>query len=292
MKPTLLVLAAGMGSRYGGLKQLDPVGPAGETLLEYSVYDAMRAGFGKVVFIIRKEFARQFKEQVGSRFAHKIAVDYAFQELDALPKGFQVPEGRIKPWGTGHAVWVARPMVDGPFVVINADDFYGSEAYAAAADFFTGHGRTWPPQFFLAAYPLHTTLSEHGTVSRGVCSVDDDGYLQSVTEHTAIGSLSECGLAADTPVSMNFFGFTPALFEFLEAQLITFLQEHIREPKAEFYLPRAVATMIARKQAKVRVATAGGRWMGVTYADDKAKVQADLLNMIGCGAYPDNLWLA
>lgn len=279
-----------MGSRYGGLKQLDPVGPSGETLLEYSVFDAIRAGFGKVVFIIRREFSRQFKEQVTARFTGKIQIDFAFQELDALPKGFKSPPGRVKPWGTGHAVWVAQPMVDSPFVVINADDFYGHNAYATAAEFFKNHHASWPPQFLLASYPLASTLSSHGTVSRGVCTVDESGFLQSVVEHTAISTPAAAGLTDSTPVSMNFFGFTPDLFNFLEAQLETFLESKLEDPKAEFYLPQAVGTMITRKQAKVKVVPSGGRWMGVTYADDKPNVQQALLTMIANGDYPGNLW--
>lgn len=216
MKPSLLILAAGMGSRYGGLKQMDPVGPSGETLLEYSVYDAIRAGFGRVVFVIRKEFHKQFREQVAARFAGHIQIDYVFQELDLLPKGFHLPAQRQKPWGTGHAVWVAKNAVQEPFAVINADDFYGPAAYRVVADYFTASRASWPPQFLLVSYALADTLSPYGTVSRGICTVDKEGCLESVVERTALSfdtdgafyqndDSDKVYLPDSTPVSMNFF---------------------------------------------------------------------------------------
>jgi hypothetical protein len=306
---SLLVLAAGLGSRYGGLKQLDPVGPAGETLLDYAVFDAARAGFGRVVFVIRREFTAEFREKIGARYAGRVAVDYVFQSLDALPPGFTPPAGREKPWGTGHAVWCAREVVQENFAVINADDFYGAEALQKLGEFLQGSeisnlkfqmrpAQTRPPQmlpavFALAGYRLANTLSEHGAVSRGVCEVGADGALRSITEQTNL-SPADVGsgrkFSGDEIVSMNCWGFTPALFPALDAQLAEFLRDHGDQVKAEFYLPAAVSVMIARREAGGRVLPTASTWFGVTYREDKPRVQAALAELVRRGAYPEKLF--
>lgn len=298
MNPTLLVLAAGMGSRYGGLKQLDPVGPGGETLLDYSVHDALRAGFGRVVFLIRRDIETEFREKVGARYAGKIAVDYAFQQLDALPGGHVPPAGRAKPWGTAHAIWCARHAVDTPFAAINADDFYGADAFRRIGEFLrttaTGAGR--PATFAMAGYRLDKTLSEHGTVARGICEVGADGLLRRIEELTDIvrhpdGAIISDGrvIAGDTPVSMNFWGFTPQVFVFLEKVLCEFLARNVTSEKAEHYIPSAVAEMIAAGDATVRVLPTDADWFGVTYRDDRPAVVESLRRLVGEGAYPERL---
>ena len=305
MKPTLLVLAAGMGSRYGGLKQLDPMGPSGETLLDYSVFDALRAGFGRVVFVIRRDFEDQFRAAVGRRFEGRTEVGYVFQELDKLPGGFTRPTTRQKPWGTGHAIWCARDEVKTPFAAINADDFYGAGAYRALADFFTaspGDHASGPARFAMVGYQLDRTLSEHGSVARGVCAVDAHGDLQRVEECTGIERSSPGGpirsprpdgsfeefTGAET-VSMNFWGFTPALFPLLEAGLEGFLRAKIDDPKAEYYIPVAVAETIAAGAARVRVLPTDATWFGVTYREDKGGVAASLAELARAGVYPADL---
>ena len=305
MSTSLLVLAAGLGSRYGGLKQLDPVGPTGETLLDYAVFDAVRAGFGRVVFVIRRDFEAEFREKVGARYAGRVAVDYAFQSLDALPPGFTPPAGREKPWGTGHAVWCAREAVRENFAVINADDFYGAEALQKLAAFLQGSeildlkseirpGRTRPAaEFALAGYRLANTLSEHGAVSRGVCEVGADGTLRSITEQTNLFP-ADVGpgrkFSGDEIVSMNCWGFTPALFPALDAQLAEFLRAQGGQAKAEFYLPAAVSVMIARGEAHGRVLPTASTWFGVTYREDKPRVQAALAELVRRGEYPERLF--
>lgn len=303
MKPTLLILAAGMGSRFGGLKQLEGLGPSGETILEYSVYDALRAGFGKVVFVIRQDFRQAFKERISQKFLSRVPVDHVFQELDDLPEGFVPPPERQKPWGTGHAVLCARRAIEEPFAVINADDFYGRAGFATLADYLSG-GPThtpWPAPFALVAYPLGRTVSAHGPVSRGICQVDEDGYLKNVVERPAIESAPDGPyyrdaarrrhtLANDTPTSMNLWGFTPALFDFLENGFKDFLAAKASDPKAEFYLPQAVADMIRRRQAKVRVLRTDAPWMGLTYPQDLPEVRQRLQALIDGREYPRNLW--
>lgn len=300
--PTLLVLAAGMGSRFGGLKQMEPLGPGGETVLEYSVYDAVRAGFTKVVFVVRRRFADAFRAQVLARFENQVAVDLAFQELDALPTPFQLPPGREKPWGTAHAVLSARPQVTTPFAVINADDFYGPEAFRQLAAFLSKVRDTWPASFGLVAYRLGNTLSEHGTVSRGVCEIDSRGYLVSVQERekieaTADGprALTDEGpvpLGVDTPVSMNMMAFTPAVFPFLEEQFREFLEERGSQPRSEFYLPAAVASIIRRGQCRVTVLDTAGQWLGVTYPEDREGFRTSIARKVEAGEYPSPLWNA
>lgn len=295
MQPTLLVLAAGMGSRYGGLKQIDPVGPAGETVLDYAVHDALRAGFGRVVFIIRRDFEEVFRAQVGAKYAGRIAVDYVFQALDALPAGFTPPPGREKPWGTGHAVWCARDVVREPFAVINADDFYGADSFARLGRFLSGlpTPHATPAPFAMVGFKLANTLSEHGSVARGICTAGSDGRLVSIVEHTGILP-EEIGpgkkYTGAEIASLNCWAFTPALFAGLDAQLRTFLTERGREPKAEFYLPAAVSTMIQQGTATVQVLPTESSWFGVTYREDKPRVVASIAALVASGQYPARLF--
>lgn len=293
MSPTLLVLAAGMGSRYGGLKQIDPVGPSGETVLDYAVFDAIRAGFGRVVFVIRRDFEALFREKVGSRYAGRIAVDYVFQSLDALPENFTPPAGREKPWGTGHAVWCARGVVKENFAVINADDFYGADSFARLAAFLRSGGAATAGEFAIVGFRLANTLSEHGAVSRGVCASGSDGTLRSIVEETGIAP-ADVGagkkFSGDEIVSMNCWGFTPALFKALDEQLRAFLASRGGEPKAEFYLPAAVSEQIGRGQATVRVLPTESAWFGVTYREDKPRVQATVAELVATGKYPAQLF--
>ncbi len=309
MSLTLVVLAAGMGSRYGGLKQIDPVGPSGETVLDYAVFDAVRAGFARVVFVIRRDFEALFREKIGARYAGRIAVDYVFQAIEALPAGFVSPAGREKPWGTGHAVWCARDAVRENFAVINADDFYGADSFAQLARFLTA---ARGGDYAMVGFRLANTLSEHGLVSRGVCATGADGALRSIVEHTGIAP-AEVGagrkFSGDEVVSMNCWGFTPALFAGLDAQFRGFLETHAgRVPspgsgargegtpptanplKAEFYLPAAVSTMIERGEAGVRVLPTESAWFGVTYREDKPRVEAAIADLVVRGLYPGKLW--
>jgi hypothetical protein len=301
VRPTLIVLAAGMGSRFGGLKQIAALGPSGETILEYSVYDAMSAGFNRAVFVIRHDFEAQFRETIGKRFESKIDVDYAFQGLDDLPAPFVVPLGRTKPWGTAHAVLAARRLVNAPFAVINADDFYGADSYERLAQFLsTAKAGAKPAEFCLVAYELGKTLSANGTVSRGVCAVDDAGYLESITEREKIrignnGPEALCegewkALRSDTLVSMNMMGFTTDLFTMLEERFKLFLETRANVSGAECYLPESVTFAIARKMAVAKVIRTNGDWMGITYQNDRD----DFTKNVGLkhteGEYPRNLW--
>lgn len=311
--PTLLVLAAGMGSRYGGLKQVDPVGPSGETILDYAVFDAIREGFGRVVFVIRKEFEEAFRAQVAAKYADKVKVDYVFQALDALPPGFAVPEGREKPWGTGHAVWCARDAVTEPFAVIGADDFFGRDAFRQLAGFLRESaatagksGEEAAPNFAMIGYRLLNTLSENGAVSRGVCATGADGYLEKVVEHTGIrreevaacvradGASGGTGEAkkysGDETVSMNCWAFTPVFFTGLNEQFEAFLEARGGELKSEFYLPEAVSEQVAQGLVTVEVRTTTASWFGVTYREDKPRVQAELAELVERGEYPERLF--
>ncbi len=300
---TLLVMAAGMGSRYGGLKQLDPMGPGGETLLDYAVFDALKAGFGRLVFIIRKDFEAVFRDQIGARFESRVDVGYVFQELNDLPEGTPAdPSTRQKPWGTTHAIWAARNALTGPFVACNADDFYGRDAFQKVGDFLSSQpGGQQPPVFAMAGYRLDRTLSEHGTVARGVCVVDADHYLVKVDELTKIARVGGviCNREADRPemiftgeepVSMNFWGFTPALFPLIEEKLIAFLHQQGTDPKAESYIPVVTSDLVGEGKARVAVLPTSGKWFGVTYPDDKAKVEQSILGLIKAGEYPQALW--
>lgn len=309
MSLTLVVLAAGMGSRYGGLKQVDPVGPGGETVLDYAVFDALRAGFTRVVFVIRHDFEALFRERIGARYAGKAAVDYAFQSVDALPVGFAPLGGREKPWGTGHALWCARDSVRENFAVINADDFYGADSFRRLAGFLgAAASDAAPAPFAMVGFRMANTLSEFGTVSRGVCSLSDDGTLESIVEHTSIAPSdigAEGRFRGDEIVSMNCWGFTPAVFPELEEQLREFLERTIgisgvtptgkftgaADPlKAEYYLPAAVSTMINDNYATVSVLPTASNWFGVTYREDKPRVTAAIEALVKTGAYPAKLF--
>ncbi len=297
MKPALIIMAAGMGSRYGGLKQMDPVGPNGECLLEYSIYDAIRAGFGKVVFVIRRDFESEFKEQIGRRFEDRIVVQYAFQTLDNLPKGFSVPDGRTKPWGTGQAVLVCRNFIHEPFVVQNADDFYGTEAYQVIANAFNQLDKD---ESCMVGYRLRNTLSPHGSVSRGICETVD-GYLSNVVERLSIqanagGTIQYIDdsqaveMTGDEICSMNFWGFQPSLFETLEAKFTAFLQTKGQELKSEWYIPNIIQDAIDNAETRVKVLSSDSRWFGVTYPEDRPAVAASLKLMHDSGTYPAQLW--
>ncbi len=302
-EPILLIMAAGMGSRYGGLKQIDPVGPNGEVILDYSIFDARRAGFRRVIFLIKHQIEAEFRHFVGDRLSKYIEVNYAFQETDMLPAGYSVPEGRVKPFGTGHAVLCCKDLIDAPFAVINADDYYGPGAFRAAYDALTHLQDDEKLRFMMVAYRLKNTLTENGYVSRGVCEVSEDGSLKGITERTHI--ISTCdgplytegdglyrSLPADAPVSMNMWGFTPSLLTELEARFPLFLDRALKENplKAEFFLPFAVNELLDEKKAAVRVLYSEDRWWGVTYQEDKPQVKAALAALAENGLYPVPLW--
>jgi len=295
--PALLIMAAGMGSRYGGLKQIDAVGPCGETIIDYSIYDALRAGFGKLVFVIRREIEEPFKETVGRRFEKRVAVEYVLQELDKLPAGFSVPAGRTKPWGTTHAILTAASAIDGPFAVINADDFYGAEGYQLLAQHLQAGGE----DYAMAGFVLRNTLSDFGSVARGVCRVNDDGYLKSVVELMKIerdgdrakntgpdGAITQ--LEGVEAVSMNMWGFTPRIFPQLEAKFLRFLKLHGTEEKSECYIPSVVNDLVASGEARVKVLRTRDSWFGVTYREDRPHVVENINRLIRSGAYPERLW--
>ena len=297
---TLVILAAGMGSRYGGLKQIDPVTSEGEFIIDFSVYDAILCGFDRVVFVIKRENLDIFRETIGKRFENKIKVEYAFQELDALPEGFSVPEGRVKPWGTGHALLAAKNVVNDPFMVINADDFYGRGSYRLLAAHLSADVDSEHPCYAMVGYILENTLTENGTVARGICEVDDNGMLLEVTERTAIrpnGDVAVCtvdGVDIEIPLnaiaSMNCWGFTPDIFEKIEKRFVKFLSEkHADELKCEFYLPFAVCEMLKTGEADVRVYRTEDSWYGVTYKDDKAFVTESIEALKTSGVYPKSV---
>ncbi len=299
MKPTLLVLAAGMGSRYGGLKQIDPMGPAGETILDYSVFDAMRAGFGKVVFVIRPDFEEAFRDRVIARFADRIPAAVAFQTLDRLPAGCAPPPGREKPWGTTHAVLCARDAVAEPFAMINADDFYGRDSFAVLARRLASQAVD-ATDYSMVGFTLANTLSEHGTVTRGVCRTDAGGFLADIQELSGVrrvGDGVECAgptgpirLTGNEPVSMNFWGFTPAIFPQLDAEFRGFFARHGSEPKSECYIPTTVGDLVKAGRATCEVLRTTATWFGATYAEDKAAVQASIAALVRAGEYPASLW--
>jgi UTP-glucose-1-phosphate uridylyltransferase len=300
MKPTLLILAAGLGSRYGGLKQLDQIGPSGETLMDYSIYDAIKAGFGKVVFVIRKSFENDFKTYIFPKYANYIKVEYVFQELDMLPKGYKLPEERVKPWGTGHAVLMANQQIDEPFAVINADDFYGRDSFMAVASFLNALDEDNQNTYCLLAFKLKNTLSEFGSVSRGLCYLDKNDYLISIEEHTKITiqkskiiSLKDekkLELSGDAPVSMNLMGFTPSAFKYFKYYFDEFIENNINNQKSEFYLPDVLSRIIKSKSGKVRVLPSNEKWFGVTYKEDREFVVKNISEMVKKGIYPDKLW--
>lgn len=299
MKPTLVIMAAGMGSRYGGLKQIDPIGPSAEIVLDYSVYDAIEAGFGKVVFVVRPDIEEKFKAAIGSKYTGKIKVDYVFQELTDLPEGYTVPAGREKPWGTAHAVLCCRDEVDGPFAVINADDFYGRNSFAVLADKLNEYDPS-RLQSCLVGFVLRNTLSEHGSVARGICEVDENNLLTDIKERLKIektesGARDYCDgeyvdLTGNEICSMNMWGFTPPLFDRLETAFRRFLDERRELPKSEFLIPDVVADLMRTAGLKVDVLETSEHWLGVTYSEDKPKVKAGIKQLVDEGKYPANLW--
>lgn len=299
MKPTLLILAAGMGSRFGGLKQVEPIGPSGEAIIDYSIFDAIRAGFGKVVFVIRESFADAFKEKFDKLLKDKIEVEYVYQELHMLPEGFTLPEGREKPWGTAHAILVAKDVVKEPFCALNADDFYGKNAYRVMADFLINSENQ--TEYSMVGYKLKNTLSEFGSVSRGICNVNENQDLQKIVETLKIlkkedqvisieEDSSETLLTGNENVSMNIWGFKPSVFNTIEKKFSTFLEAEMDKPKSEMYIPSVVFEMIDEKLANVKVLEADSPWFGVTYKEDKPFVVEKINALIENGDYPKNLW--
>lgn len=300
MKPTLFVLAAGMGSRYGGLKQLDGLGPNGETIMDYSVFDAIRAGFGKIVFVIRKDFEDDFRRVVLKKYEGKVPCEVCFQSVDKVPAGSTYTAERTKPWGTNHALLMAKGLISEPFAVINADDFYGKESFEVLADFLRGvEGKQ--NAYCMAGYRVGNTLSENGSVSRGVCQTDADGYLTDVVERTSIeridgrivfkdenGNLVQ--LEENTPVSMNMWGFTPEYFDYSEEAFSQFLQAHGQELKAEFYIPTVVNDLIVAGKVTCKVLDTPAKWFGVTYAQDRPGVVEKIAKLIADGVYPHKLF--
>jgi dTDP-glucose pyrophosphorylase len=294
--PSLLVLAAGIGSRYGGLKQIDPVGPDGEIIIDYSIYDAVRAGFGKVVFVIRQDIERDFRQAIGDRISDRIEVDYAYQELENLPAGYAVPEGRVKPWGTAHAVLSAQNQINGPFGVINADDFYGASGYRLMHDFLASPADV--PRHALISFILNNTLSEHGSVARGVCRVSREGFLEKVTEHLAIahheGAVVDhntgTAFTGDEQVSMNMWGFGADFFTVLESEFKAFLDEKRTQPGSEFLIPDVVDKKIQSGDQRIEVLPSRDNWFGVTYPDDKPEVVKRISQLIHQGRYNTPLW--
>ncbi len=300
MKPTLFILAAGMGSRYGGLKQLDGLGPNGETIMDYSVYDAVRAGFGKVVFVIRESFEEDFRNIVLKKYEGIIPTEVVFQDIADIPEGFTVNPERSKPWGTNHAVLMGKDVINEPFAVINADDFYGKESFEVMAEFLRGVvGKK--NQYSMLGYHVGNTLSDSGTVARGVCEVDAEGNLTNVVERTSIirkdGKIvftdedgKDVELKENTPVSMNFWGFTPEYFDYSEAEFKNFLKEHGNELKSEFFIPLVVNNLMVSGQASCKVLDTTSSWFGVTYADDRPSVVAKIQKLIDAGVYPEKLY--
>lgn len=300
MPQTLVVLAAGMGSRYGGLKQIDPMGPSGETILDYSVFDALRAGFSKVVFIIRPDFEADFRNNVSSKFEHLVDVEYAFQTLDKLPSGWSVPAGREKPWGTTHAILCAVDVVKENFAVINADDFYGQESYAVLNEELSSVD-SLANTFSMVGFTLRNTLSDHGSVARGVCTTSENGLLTHIDEMTNLsragsGALytredgSVLNLTGDEPVSMNMWGFTPRLFDHLDRVFQEFLRTSGTELKSECFIPLTVGQLITEKHVTCKVLRSNSTWFGVTYKEDKEIVQGSIAALVEKGKYPQSLW--
>jgi UTP-glucose-1-phosphate uridylyltransferase len=297
LQPTLLVLAAGMGSRYGGLKQIDPIGPGGETIIDYSVYDALRAGFGKLVFVIRRDIEKPFRETVGCRFEKRLPVEYVFQELEKIPQGFSVPPNRKKPWGTGHAILMGEDVIHEPFAVINGDDFYGMNSFQLLGR----HLQSKAPDYAMVGFVLRHTLSEFGSVARGVCRATPDNFLQSVVELTRIErdgagakytdpAGQKHPLTGDEIVSLNTWGFTPSIFQHLRQQMVSFLETRGQDVTAEFFIPTVVNTLLASAQARVKVLPTPDSWFGITYREDRPRVIESIRHLITRGDYPKQLW--
>jgi NDP-sugar pyrophosphorylase family protein len=298
---TLVVLAAGVGSRFGGLKQLTGFGPGGETLVEYSIFDALRAGFSRVVLVVRPETEAEFRESIGARIDGNVRIEYVHQRLDKLPAGWQLPPDRHKPWGTGHAVLASAEVVDGPFVIINADDFYGADAFAAAGRFLTAPPPAQVPVYTMVGFALAQTLPESGSVSRAVCRCDNAGWLQSIVEVTAISRSDQGGRYTDDSgtahqvdggalVSMNLWGFTPDIFPKLTRHFSSFLELHLNTPDAEHRLPDLVQELVNTGRARVKVLPSDSDWCGVTYQEDRSQVVEHLKRLVSKGVYPERLW--
>ena len=306
MKPTLFLLAAGMGSRYGGLKQLDGLGPNGETIMDYSIYDAIEAGFGKIVWVIRKDFEEQFRSQILSKYEGKVKCELCFQGIDSLPEGFTVPEGREKPWGTNHAVLMGKDVIKEPFCVINCDDFYNRDAFKVIGSFLANLPEGARGQYAMVGFRVGNTLSENGTVSRGICSTNADGELTTVVERTKIARVNgECAYREDnredgewvvvdenTPVSMNMWGFTPDYFEYSEAYFKEFLSDeaNIKNLKSEFFIPLMVNKLITEGTATVKVLDTTSKWFGVTYSEDREDTVNRIQSLVDDGTYPSKLF--
>ena len=301
MKPTLLILAAGIGSRYGGLKQLDQIGPSGETIIDYSIYDAIQAGFGKVIFIIKEAIEEDFKEAFVERLNDKVDIDYVFQETWMVPEGIMIPDNRSKPWGTGHAVMMADGKINGPFAVINGDDFYGRGAFQSLADYYRDWNPSRPNDYCMVGYRVANTLSEFGAVSRGICQGNEGSFLVDVVERTHIERLStgvsykdEAGqfipINDNSVVSMNFWGFTPSFFGFLKSGFADFIQKNVENLKAEFYIPSMVNALIQSGEATVKILDCDDQWFGMTYKEDRLWVVKSIRKLIEKGEYPENLW--
>jgi NDP-sugar pyrophosphorylase family protein len=286
-----------MGSRYGGLKQIDPVGPAGETIIDYSIYDALRAGFGKLVFIIRKDIEEAFRETVGARFEKRVPVEYVFQSLEDIPSRFSVPAGRTKPWGTTQAILLAESAIHEPFAAINADDFYGAESYRELA----GHLTSGSQDYAMVGFILRNTLSDFGSVARGICQVSADGYLESIVEMTKIERDGDGGrntdaagkvtkLSGDESVSMNYWGFSPRVFDQLRENFEKFLEQNAADLKAECYIPNTVGELVKAGKTRVKVLHSQDSWFGVTYREDRPRVIESVRRLIANGQYPERLW--
>lgn len=300
MKPTLFVLAAGMGSRYGGLKQLDGLGPNGETIMDYSIFDAIRGGFGKLVFVIRKSFEKDFREKIISKYENHIPVEVVFQELDMLPAGFTCPADRVKPWGTNHAVLMGKDVISEPFAVINADDFYGRDSFAVLGKALAEMAGK-QNDYCMVGYRVGNTLSESGSVARGVCEMNEDGYLTTVVERTAIERIDGkiqfkdendqvVTIADNTPVSMNMWGFTPDYFKYSEDYFAEFLTKNMDNLKSEYFIPLMVNELITKGKARVKVLDTTSKWFGVTYADDRQSVVDKIQALVDAGEYPAKLF--
>jgi len=301
MRPTLLVLAAGIGSRYGGMKQVDSFGPSGETITDYSIYDALKAGFEKIVFVISPAMEEEFRTSYIKKFPEGLRVDYVTQSIDDIPEGFDLPKERVKPWGTAHAVLMAKDAIREPFAVINADDFYGRESYRIIHDFLVRTAEEVPGQYCMVGFELRKTISEHGSVARGICRVNEHGFLTGITERTKVLSRDGRIVYEDTDgslhpldpldtVSMNLFGFTPDFFDHIEAHFEHFIGEHIQDPKAELYIPAVVDHLINRGEARMSVLNTPESWFGVTYKEDKPKVLEMIRELVDRKVYPESLW--
>ena len=304
MKPTLFLLAAGMGSRYGGLKQLDGLGPNGETIMDYSIYDAIQAGFGKIVWVIRKDFEEQFRTQILSKYEGVVPCELCFQSIDSLPEGFKCPEGRVKPWGTNHAVLMGKDVIKEPFAVINCDDFYGRDAFMSIGKYLSNLPEGAKNKYAMVGFRCCNTLSENGSVARGVCEYDNSRHLTDVVERTEILRQADKGNAIcykdeqgawqpvgeETPVSMNFWGFTPDYFKHSEEQFVDFLKENIDKPKAEYFIPLVVNNLTTTGKASCEVLDTTAKWFGVTYAADRPATVEKIQALVDAGEYPEKLF--